>query len=69
MRRTLELDIIRSSTHIGIIHIFDTGGVKSCFIDLSNQAKCHMGVLKNSQHVKAIGRHGQKLQAHLSDNT
>ena len=69
MGRTLELDIIRSSTHIGIIHIFDTGGVKSCFIDLSNQAKCHMGVLKNSQHVKAIGRHGQKLQAHLSDNT
>ena len=68
MGRTLEFNIIRSGTHIGVIHVFNAGGVDACLIDFSNKGKCHMGVFKHSQHIKAIGRHGLQLQGNLRDD-
>ena len=69
MGRTLELDIVRSSAHIGIIHILNAGGVDASLIDFGNQAQGHMGILENRQHIKAVGRHGLQLQCNLSNDT
>ena len=68
MGSTLEFNIIRSCAHIGVIHVFDAGGVDACLIDFSNKGKCHMGVFKHSQHIKAIRRHGLQLQGNLRDD-
>ena len=69
MRRTGKLQIFRGRAHIGIIHIFYTRRLNTCFYQLRHHANSSHRIVENRQHINFIRRQRLQLQRYLRNNT
>ena len=69
VRSCLEIQIICGATHVGIVHVFDTGRIHASFDKLGNNVNCILRFVEHSKHIKFIRSHGQQLQGCFGNNT